>query len=65
MKTRKFEKITRIFVSRQVKRFGYSFLEAQFATPRVILTASHFLVANFKLGKKALNSSWKIELNKS
>ena len=47
-----FEKITRIFVSRKLNRIVYSYLDAQCATFKIALTASHYWVAIFKLGKK-------------
>ena len=49
-------------LSTKLKILGYSYLEAQFAAPRLTLTTSPFWVANIKLDeKKTLNSSWKIE----
>ena len=48
-------------LSTKLKILGYSYLEAQIGAPRRTLTTSPFWVANFKLEKKPLNSSWKIE----
>ena len=44
-----------------IQRSEYSYLEAQFAIPKLSMTASLFWVAILKLGKKTLSSSLKIE----
>ena len=38
-------------VSRRLKGYGYSYMEAKIATPGEALTASQYWVANFKLGE--------------
>ena len=49
-------------VSRKLKRFGNSNMEAKVAKPGEVLTASQYLVVNFKLGK--INIEFKLKNRK-
>ena len=48
-------------LSRKLKVFGYSYIEARIAKPGKTLTISYYWVANFKLDGKSRNLKWKIE----
>ena len=49
-------------VSRKLRRFGNSNMEAKIATPGEVLTASQYLNVNFKLGK--INIEFELENRK-